>query len=188
MKEKSTEELINLYDKPPQPGLILLRCIGNADPRKDLYRGGLKGIGLQPDKVGIDKRDTVEFGAYREGLRKSSGADGAFYSADKDGLGAFCRAGYDIQHVMDTIAEIDVGYSALMVHDLGASRSAVMGVTGGVLLAQIAFGFGYATTDYRAVMLTHTENLAADGLCGAESILKIEIPAEYQFLASSAGM
>ena len=89
---------------------------------------------------------------------------------------------------MDTVAEIDISHPTLTVHDLGAARSAVMGVTGGVLLAQIAFGFGYATTDYRAVMLTHTENLAADGLCGAESVLKIEIPAEYQFLASSAGM
>ncbi|MBR4120174.1 MAG: hypothetical protein IKT95_00280, partial [Spirochaetales bacterium] len=94
----------------------------------------------------------------------------------------------DVEHVMDTVAEIDISHPALTVHDLGAARSAMMGVTGGVLLAQIAFGFGYATTDYRAVMLTHTENLAADGLCGVESILKIEIPAEYQFLASSAGM
>ena len=100
----------------------------------------------------------------------------------------FCGAGYDVEHVMDTVAEIDIGHPALTVHDLGAARSAMMGVTGGVLLAQIAFGFGYAATDYTAVMLADTEDLAAKGFCSVEGILKIEIPAEYQFLASSAGM
>ena len=72
-----------------------------------------------------------------------------------------------------------------------------MGMAGGVLLAQIAFGFGYAVPDYRVVMLTHTENLAANGLCSAESVLKIEFPAEsfrfgvfrtVQFFASSTGI
>ena len=63
-----------------------------------------------------------------------------------------------------------------------------MGVTGGVLLSQIAFGFGYAATDYKAVMLADTEDFAAKGLCGVIGILKIEFATEYQFLVSSAGM
>ena len=65
------------------------------------------------------------------------------------------------------------------VHDLGAGRSAVVGVAGGVLLAQIAFGFGYATADYRAVILADTEDFAAKGLCGVIGILKIEFPTEF---------
>ena len=63
-----------------------------------------------------------------------------------------------------------------------------MGMAGGVLLAQRAFGLGYATSDYRAVMLTDTEDFAAKSPCGVIGILKIEFASEYQFLASSAGM
>ena len=126
--------------------------------------------------------------AYRKGFGESSGSGRAFDAADEDGLGAFCGAGDDIEHLVDPIAEVDIGHPSLTVHDLGTGRSAVTGMARGVLFAQIAFSFGYATSDYRAVILADAEDFAAKVLCGVIGILKIEVPTEYQFLASSAGM
>ena len=88
------------------------------------------------------------------------------------------RTGNDVEHIVDAVAEVDVGDSAFAVHYVGAVGPAVMGVAGGVLLAQIAFGFGYAAAEDGPVRLTDTEKLPADGLCGAVGILEIEIPAE----------
>ena len=126
--------------------------------------------------------------AYRKGFGESSGSGRAFDAADKDCLGAFGGAGDDIEHLMNPIAEVDIGHPALTVHDFGAARPAVMGVARGILLTQIAFGFGDASADHGAVILADTEDFAAKGPCGVIGILKIEFPTEYQFLASSEGM
>lgn len=167
---------------------VLLRGIGNAYPGEGLDGDGLKGIGLKPDEVGVNEGDAVESAPYPHGFGESSRAGRTFDAADKDGLGAFRGAGYDVEHVMDAVAEVDIGLPALTVHNLGAGRSAVVGVAGSVLFAQVAFGFGYAAADYGAVSLTDTEDFSANLFCGAVGILKIEFPTEYQSLASSAGM
>lgn len=67
---------------------------------------------------------------------------------------------YGVEQIVHTVAQIDVGKSAPPVQGRRSLRLSVMRVTGGVLLAEVGFGFGDRQALYASVRMPSAKRAA----------------------------
>jgi len=67
---------------------------------------------------------------------------------DEHGLGVTFHAAHNVQHVMDSIDEVDVGVTPHAKHHFGSGRATLCGVAGQIVLADVSFGLNDAGTNF----------------------------------------
>ena len=149
--------LFNL--KSPKPRLICLRGVADANAGVDGVFGACAVV-LQPKPV---------FGGEVEGIvcscdaQKLCGASGSFCALNapyQHPFGVVGGACYNIEKLVHSVAEIDVGDAASLIEGFSAGRAPLVGVAGGILLAEITLGLGYARFYYISFLIPAAEKLA----------------------------
>ena len=111
-------------------------------------------IVFEPEALGGDEAFGVEGAGNLEVAGEFARAVETFDAADEDGFGEIFISADDVEEVVDSVAEVDVGVSAFGVHDIGAWSASFAGVAGGVVFTVIGFRFCDTDSEYRIADFT----------------------------------
>lgn len=121
---------------------------------------GVRTIVLQPKTVLLSEGEGVILSCDAKILCGTSGTLRTLNASYQYPFGVVGGACYNIEKLVHSVAEIDVGDAAPLIEGFCAGRATLVSVAGGVLFAKVTFGFGYASLYYISVLVPAAEKFS----------------------------